>query len=373
MNCGTSIPLSQVVEAIINGYGEAFANEIIHRMDLSRYVLADSGLAHNITLTGEIKLDESAKKALCSHLAECIRAKIDENNKVIKEWLADQRKELDKQDADLGKRIDDLSTDTDKKLDTLSTNVNKRIDDLSTNSANSKVTSFAIDDTDGLLTLTLADGTKFSISKQELTEWVGGGQAQPTPQNPKTVVQVETDPARGDMIFTHQDGSKTTVKPPVTIPEPIKIKSGLVTYSPSDQYHNPQLEITMNNGETVKMQLARLAPFFNYLFHERRYDIYRSTLATWNLGFPPKNAVLYLAEGINERVLIAPPPRELDEVYVGRSWLIRRSNTPKPLVIEGVNGATINPPDISPLRRNGNAVTLVYAGNNVYEAFGELP
>ena len=43
MSCGVNIPLSSVVEAIVNDYADVFAKEIISRIDLNKFTKEDGG------------------------------------------------------------------------------------------------------------------------------------------------------------------------------------------------------------------------------------------------------------------------------------------------------------------------------------------
>lgn len=61
--------------------------------------------------------------------------------------------------------------------------------------------------------------------------------------------------------------------------------------------------------------------------------------------------------------------------YVGKTITIRKAagGTSTSLTLATDTGVTILPADISPLRRIGNTVTLVYTGSGVWDAYGELP
>lgn len=72
MSCGINIPLSSVVEAIINEYSDALVSEILKHIDLTDATL------DNITLKGGLTVDEATKAAMCSILQDCIAAKIQE-------------------------------------------------------------------------------------------------------------------------------------------------------------------------------------------------------------------------------------------------------------------------------------------------------
>lgn len=60
--------------------------------------------------------------------------------------------------------------------------------------------------------------------------------------------------------------------------------------------------------------------------------------------------------------------------FKGKSLIIRKVAGDHNTVLNIIpsDGVTIIPADITPLRRVGSTVTLVYVGDGVYDAFGEL-
>lgn len=73
------------------------------------------------------------------------------------------------------------------------------------------------------------------------------------------------------------------------------------------------------------------------------------------------------------QVLTVPKPESED--FIGRAVLIRKTAgaAGSLLTFQAGEGVTINPVDISPLRRIGSSATLVYVGNGIWDSFGELP
>lgn len=62
------------------------------------------------------------------------------------------------------------------------------------------------------------------------------------------------------------------------------------------------------------------------------------------------------------------------EDFVGLTLTIRKvSGDSSTLTINAGSNVTISPSDLTTLRRIGSTVTLLYIGNGVYDAFGELP
>lgn len=70
-------------------------------------------------------------------------------------------------------------------------------------------------------------------------------------------------------------------------------------------------------------------------------------------------------------ITITAPP---NENFIGRVITIRKTNGENhELKLKTVDGVSITPADITPLRRIGSAVSLVYLGLNQWDVFGELP
>ncbi len=72
MSCGVNIPLSSVVEAIINDYADVFVGEILKRVSLDKSTIANGTLT-DVTIRGGLTLDDTAKGALCSALQDSYR------------------------------------------------------------------------------------------------------------------------------------------------------------------------------------------------------------------------------------------------------------------------------------------------------------
>ena len=121
MSCGVNIPLSSVVEAIVNDYADVFVGEILKRVSLDNSTI-DNGTFTDVTIRGGLTLDDTAKGELCSALQDCIATKIQ----------------------------DELTCERDN-----------------------YVTDFAIDKVNDRITITMKFGEKHHISKSELKEWIG--------------------------------------------------------------------------------------------------------------------------------------------------------------------------------------------------------
>lgn len=82
---------------------------------------------------------------------------------------------------------------------------------------------------------------------------------------------------------------------------------------------------------------------------------------------------LVYAEKAGNQTITVPKPD--NESLIGRVVVIRKAagDLGSLLTVTGSNGVTITPPDISPLRRVGSEISLVYVGDGVWAATGELP
>ena len=77
----------------------------------------------------------------------------------------------------------------------------------------------------------------------------------------------------------------------------------------------------------------------------------------------------------DQSITITKPPAELEESFRGCCLIIRKSNGDAGTftnLLAG-DGVVFSPDDITPLRRIGNYAGLMYIGNGLYDAGGELP
>lgn len=65
----------------------------------------------------------------------------------------------------------------------------------------------------------------------------------------------------------------------------------------------------------------------------------------------------------------------LSDEYIGRAVIIAHRMAQKHSILNltGSKGVSINPPDISPLRRSGSSIACVYVGQGDWQLFGEIP
>ena len=64
MSCGVNIPLSSVVEAIVNDYADVFVGEILKRVSLDNSKISNATI-NGALLNGKITLDQDALASFC--------------------------------------------------------------------------------------------------------------------------------------------------------------------------------------------------------------------------------------------------------------------------------------------------------------------
>ena len=118
--------------------------------------------------------------------------------------------------------------------------------------------------------------------------------------------------------------------------------------------------------ERIRDLNIRFSDKFN--IHTITEDIY--TLE--DSDFDGNTLVRCTSENSAVNITIPLPP---SENFIGSGITIRKSNGNQNTLLNLLpsDGVTITPLDITPLRRIGSTVVLVYVGNGMYEAFGELP
>ena len=390
MSCGINIPLSSVVEAIINDYADVFVGEILKRVSLDNSTI-NNGTLTDVTVRGGLTLDDTAKGALCSVLQDCIATKIQ---------------------AELGCERDNHVVD------------------------------FAIDKPNDRVTITLKFGEKFHISRAELATWIGGGSGGNSGgiKNGTLIIDGDTQTIR----VTNNDNSTVDIDVSALKDQNTFVRSGSVVgtqlnlvrtdgqtvsidmsgFSPADNdtlltggsLTGDTLTLTLSNGGRVEIDLSSLSvgkdsPFIvsgvfvsrdggywldftrndNTKVNVNMTDIINglvNTLRTQILGMgytlkTENNHYTTQAEDFNgftiiranhngdQTITITKP----DDSFIGKALIVRKTNGDVGtfVTLEAGDNVTISPADSTPLRRVGSSVTLVYIGDGVYDVFGELP
>ena len=418
MSCGVNIPLSSVVEAIVNDYADVFVGEILKRVSLHNSTI-NNGTFTDATIRGGLTLDDTAKGALCSALQDCIATKIQ----------------------------DELGCERDN-----------------------HVTDFAL--TDKHLVITLKFGEVFRISKQELADFIGnitnnsGGITGGTLTNDTTITVNNKDGSTAtidisgldlggitggtltnDTTITvdNKDGSTATIDisgldlggitgGTLTNDTTITVNnkdgstatidiSGLDlgdkdtnTYpTHGEVVNNTTVRIHLNTGGYIDIDASTLAsknsPFIvsgvfvsrdgGYWLDFTRNDNTKvnvdmtaiinelvNTLRTQILGMgytlkTENNHYTTQAEDFNGFTIIRANHNgdqtitltKPDDSFIGKALIVRKTNggVGTFVTLKAGGGVTISPADSTPLRRVGSSATLVYTGGGNWDVFGELP
>ena len=385
MSCGVNIPLSSVVEAIVNDYADVFVGEILKRVSLHNSTI-NNGTFTDATIRGGLTLDDTAKGALCSALQDCIATKIQ----------------------------DELGCERDN-----------------------HVTDFAL--TDKHLVITLKFGEVFRISKQELADFIGnitnnsGGITGGTLTNDTTITVDNKDGSTATIDISGLDlggitGGTLTNNTTITVNNKdgstatIDI-SGLDlgdkdtnTYpTHGEVVNNTTVRIHLNTGGYIDIDASTLAsknsPFIvsgvfvsrdgGYWLDFTRNDNTKvnvdmtaiinelvNTLRTQILGMgytlkTENNHYTTQAEDFNGFTIIRANHNgdqtitltKPDDSFIGKALIVRKTNggVGTFVTLKAGGGVTISPADSTPLRRVGSSATLVYTGGGNWDVFGELP
>ena len=386
MSCGVNIPLSSVVEAIINDYADVFVGEILKRVSLNNSTIDNSTLT-DVTIRGGLTLDDTAKGALCSALQDCIATKIQ----------------------------DELTCERDN-----------------------YVTDFAIDKVNDRITITLKFGEKFHISRAELAAWIGGNgggikrgtliidgatQTIRVTNNDNSTVDIDVSALKDQNTFV-RSGSVVGTQLNLVRTDGQTVSIDMSGFSTADNdtlvtggsLTGHTLTLTLSNGGSVDIDLSSLSvgkdsPFIvsgvfvsrdgGYWLDFTRNDNTKvnvdmtaiinelvNTLRTQILGMgytlkTENNHYTTQAEDFNGFTIIRANHNgdqtitltKPDDSFIGKALIVRKTNggVGTFVTLKAGGGVTISPADSTPLRRVGSSATLVYTGGGNWDVFGELP
>lgn len=386
MSCGVNIPLSSVVEAIVNDYADVFVGEILKRVSLDNSTI-NNGTLTDVTIRGGLTLDDTAKGELCSALQDCIATKIQ----------------------------DELGCERDN-----------------------HVVDFVIDKANDRITITLKFGEKFHISRAELAAWIGGNsggiksgtliidgdtQTIRVTNNDNSTVDIDVSALKDQNTFVHS-GSVVGTQLNLVRTDGQTVSIDMSGFSTADNdtlvtggsLTGHTLTLTLSNGGQVEIDLSSLSvgkdsPFIvsgvfvsrdgGYWLDFTRNDGTKvnvdmtaiinelvNTLRTQILGMgytlkTEDNHYTTQAEDFNgftiiranrngdQTITVTKP----DDSFIGKALIVRKTNGDVGtfVTLKAGDGVTISPADSTPLRRVGSSATLVYTGGGNWDVFGELP
>lgn len=396
MSCGVNIPLSSVVEAIVNDYADVFVGEILKRVSLDKSTIADGTLT-DTTIRGSLTLDDTAKGALCLALQDCIATK-------IKEELTCER--------------------------------------------DNYVTDFAIDKVNDRITITMKFGEKHHISKEELKSWIGAITTGGTDNDTKvtggaldgrtlnlslsdgTIIPIDLSslntgtptPPDGNTFITAGSVQGKTLTLNRNDGQAVQIDFSAFSTTDNDtlvtggSLAGHTLKLDLSNGGSVEIDLSSLSvgkdsPFIvsgvfvsrdgGYWLDFTRNDNTKvnvdmtaiinelvNTLRTQILGMgytlkTENNHYTTQAEDFNGFTIIRANRNgdqtitltKPDDSFIGKALIVRKTNGDVGtfVTLKAGDDVTISPADSTPLRRVGSSATLVYTGEGNWDVFGELP
>ena len=386
MSCGINIPLSSVVEAIVNDYADVFVGEILKRVSLDKSTIANGTLT-DVTIRGGLTLDDTAKGALCSALQDCIATKIQ----------------------------DELGCERDN-----------------------HVVDFVIDKANDRITITLKFGEKFHISRAELAAWIGGNgggiksgtliidgdtQTIRVTNNDNSTVDIDVSALKDQNTFV-RSGSVVGTQLNLVRTDGQTVSIDMSGFSTADNdtlvtggsLIGHTLTLTLSNGGQVEIDLSSLSvgkdsPFIvsgvfvsrdgGYWLDFTRNDNTKvnvdmttiinelvNTLRTQilGMGYTLKTENTHYttqAEDFNGFTIIRANRNgdqtitltKPDDSFIGKALIVRKTNggVGTFVTLKAGGGVTISPADSTPLRRVGSSATLVYTGGGNWDVFGELP
>lgn len=349
--CGVNIPLSDVVEAIIDNYGGNLVDEIIKRIDLSQFVKVSAGTANDLTLRNSLTVDEAVKGNLCAILQDCISAK-------LKEELGCNR--------------------------------------------DNHVTKFYIDKEKDHLVIELELGERYYVSRAEFEDWLkiaAGGiksgsliikDTAPTKvisvtNNDGSVVDIDVSALkdlnieRGEIVddrlirLHRNDGTHIDIDASTLVPNSPYVVSGVFVERDGGYW----LDFTRSDSTLVKVDMTDI---INKIVH-KVFDMvmrvgYRVNTQDEDYTLAEEDfdgrTIVRANKDSDQAITIVKPA---NEDFVGKAIIIRKTNGAAGtfVTLTAGDGVLIIPEDATPIRRLGSSVTLVYIGNGVYDVFGELP
>lgn len=391
--CGANVPLDDIVEQIVKNYIDKLVDRIKQDIDLSQYVKVDNGTANNITLKGGIVVDEKVKADLCAALHACIVSKIEDRVSKIKDVHV------------LGFHLDVAE--------------NKLCIDMN----NGEKHRVSLAELEKRLTVGIIGGSVvFDGNKAKLVVVNPGGK---TVDIDVTALK-DTRSESGKVVdgtkirFTRNDGTTFDVDISSAVSAASKMTGGTLI-------NNTTLRLTFNDGSHIDIDLSSLKPsgggtsgggatvtggYVTKSGSSYYIVLNKSDGSTVNIdatslvgagsggtgGLPPGTSIgtpyriVHVADQFyttkksdydgktilrgefngNQTITVSKPDTE---EFVGGALTIRKTAGLPPTVLNLVCGAgvEISPVDITPIRRIGNTVTLVYVGDGKFDAFGETP
>lgn len=352
--CGVNIPLDDLVEAIVDNYGDVFAEEIIKRLNLAQYVKVNSGTANDLTLRQSLTVDEAVKGDLCSILQDCIAAKIQEelgcerDNHVTKFYI-DKEKDHLVIELKLGERYYVSRSELENWLK------------IAAGGIKSGVLIIQATDPTQVIRITNNDGSTVDIDVSALSSM-------------KDIHVKRGEIVNGDTIRLHRtDDSYVDINASGLVPNSPYIVSGVFVEHNGGYW----LDFTRNDNTRVNVDMTDIinkvikTTIEKVMREGYRINTQDEDYTLAGDDFDGRTIVRANKDGDQEITI----PKPATEDFIGKAIIIRKTNGAVGTFVNLVAGADVSllPEDATPVRRVGSSVTLVYVGNGVYDVFGELP
>lgn len=348
-SCGVNIPIDDLVA------------EIIKRLSLDQYVKVQDGEARNLTLKDGVILDEDTIAAFCNYLHDCIIDAIDE-------YLGcDCEAEKVQLGIDL---IKDWFTQQDR-CGNLHHTTRKEFEDwlkLKGGGIESGAFTLAEDPEKYELLIKNKDGTETKIDAAPLLPL---GIKQPTLKAGKYLVF----PKFGGEEYEVDMSGLIPPNSPYLVKAAYRFDDGGTPDDDSDDKHFQ--DYTRSDNVVIPLEVTDMVNRMVEVVFERVMRI-GYTINTQTDDYTTKPAdfdgrtIIRAAKDGHQNITLTKPPSER---FVGKTVMITKAAGALGTFLNLIpdSGVTIAPDDATPLRRIGNAVTLLYIGDGLYEVFGELP
>lgn len=359
--CGVNIPLTDVAEAIINEYGDAFATEVMKHLDLGRFVTVEHGTASDLTLRGSLTVDEGVKHDLCSILSDCIRAKFEDIMGCARDTFVTSFK------------ITEAKTHVLLTLNSgaeYSISRNDLLEFLDVSSAGGGVVGGRLDimgSGEKLITLDNKDGTHATVDVSKLGEAVAAEVADNVVTRGEVVNSntLRLHRATGKPIDIDASELASTGSP--------YIVSGVFGHRDAGYW----LDFTRNDKTTVAVNMTDFVnglttELFNRVMNAGyRINTQESDYTLTGDDFNGRTIVR--ANKDEDQTITVVKPSSED--FIGKAVIVRKTNGMAGTFVTLVagEGVSLLPEDATLVRRLGSTVALVYIGNGVYDISGELP
>lgn len=260
MSCPVTIPLDDIVEAIVDTYGSTLTDFVKNELDLSKYVLTQDGVAKGLTLKDGVILDDTVKASLVNTLS----------SEILRSIQPTQPTQSTVSALTGALSIDDAAKSS--LCDALSSCISAKVQEELGCDRDNHVISYAIDRVNDKLTIGMAFGEQYSVSRAELVSWldiqptiISGGDGGTVTIEQKPCLRANVTVTE-DYTLTQNDfdnhaiiradgvGSEQTI----TIPKP---SDDFINHSVIVRRVNDNCEVNVVGGDGVQLLPEDITPY----------------------------------------------------------------------------------------------------------------